>query len=178
MEKRKVLWSYLSVFVFCSTSLAGEIADSASPEARRKRIEELIAIVNKDVEPGGDPTVVINAMNELGKLRAVEAAPLLADRIDYQGHNPKGEGRPLGFTHPAVQALIDIGEPSIPCIIEAVASRERSGYFQLCAKVAITRILNQNHKEDTENETRKLIQGYVDEYKKKVHRLEKLLEQD
>lgn len=91
---------------------------------RKELIRGLIGILKdagkfpSDEERGA----VISAIHVLGEMRAVEAVDTLVHYIDFPASNkPVSHGlRPLGEVYPAVAALIKIGNPSLPAVVEVL----------------------------------------------------------
>lgn len=99
-------------------------------------INQLIAIVGNQGYRESNPEQVTEAIDRLGKLKAVEAIPALIEIITFKVQ-PKAEVKSgfFGIEHhtinnfdrfPAMQALFDIGKPAFPALIEVI-KKEESG---------------------------------------------------
>jgi hypothetical protein len=101
-------------------AVAGE-----SAEARAEVIERLLDVVEdpaaQDESPIADAWMI--AVKVLGKLRATEALDVLVDNLDRTGQN--GELISIHIK-PVYSALVDIGEPAVPKVIEALSHPKRA----------------------------------------------------
>ena len=86
-----------------------------------------------------DRVILVQGMLQLGDLRAEEAAPALAQFLDFHvshtGQVRTGEIPPPEAVYPAVNALIRIGEPAVPASVrrwsaasEPSSSRPNAAY--------------------------------------------------
>ncbi len=81
-----------------------------------------------------------DAIHELGRLRAVEAAPELSELLEFEDLRAwRGAGEVPGYRerYPAIGALVEIGGTSVPAVLEAVAAARRSERFVKNAAVAL-----------------------------------------
>lgn len=91
-------------------------------EERRKNISLLTQIIGAEIIYQENPEIIIDAMRLLGKLRAKKALVPLIEHIDFQRPGadfPSGGGSILSGRE-AVDALIEIGKPAVPDVIEAL----------------------------------------------------------
>ena len=105
-------------------------------KSRHQIIDGLINVLQTSDRNSGDPaqSSIITAINALGELRAVEAISILIDYIEYipisTPTHPSGippahfRLSPLDEQYAAVKALIDIGNPSIPLLLEEMATTD------------------------------------------------------
>ena len=111
-------------------------------QERHKNISLLLGhIVQDDSMYRKNPDSVVAAMRLLGRLRAKEAVGVLAGHLDFQapGANfPSGGGYHVLNGREAVFALIEIGKPSIPAVIEVL--REENYIKLACAAGVIERV--------------------------------------
>ena len=103
---------------------------------RRNIIDDLKTTLKTSDRNGNDPEQfsIIILINALGELRAVEAIPVLIDYIEYiptpTRTHPSGippahfRLSALDEQYAAVRALIDIGNPSIPLVLEEMATTD------------------------------------------------------
>ena len=110
--------------------------DSESPEIRARVSAEILKRRDADIDAlmqllesklaGADRQgTVKDVMLLLGKLRAVQAVPLLVRNLTYEAFY-KNTKRPqtTGDLYPAVNALIDIGSPSLHPVLERLRSED------------------------------------------------------
>lgn len=119
----------LGIMVFCAVMLTGACAqlpnpaDGSSGPANENVREEL-----------RDPESVKRQIEVWGRLRAVQAVPdlikLLGFRYWYDWEKPVGGMRRIvhpitvGDRYPATSALLEIGKPALPALLEVVETRE------------------------------------------------------
>lgn len=113
---------------------------------RQSMIAALMAIVEstpKDVE-GPERNAAVNAIYVLGAMRAIEAVEVLVEYIDFarRSEQPAVDVIPApGNIFPAVRALIEIGKPSIPAVLNALAAgRAQEKRFLFLARWIVYRI--------------------------------------
>jgi hypothetical protein len=115
---------------------------------RSQLLGQLLQVVNQWGETRGSDVIEVNsaehlAILALGVLRASEAAPIMIKYIKVQdtGFNPRisNEVVSLDAHFPALRALIEIGEPSIRYLRQAIAIAQDDITIQL-AVVGIIRI--------------------------------------
>jgi len=113
-----------------------QTAKSELLAARAEEVSALIAIVANDENLVTRSESVGAAMFVLGKMRAIEAAETLAanvafpdvlpGRAEYLKARVRRPAYPLGHLplsrRPAAEALVNIGEPSLPAVIEKLAT--------------------------------------------------------
>jgi len=113
-----------------------ETASQAILEKRTRTIGDLEKIVREFV---GDETrkgTAKTAIVLLGKLRATEAVPLLADNINvYVFYKSTKRTQSPEDAFPCVGALTGIGKPSIPAMINNLATSEVEKVRELSARV-------------------------------------------
>jgi hypothetical protein len=128
--------------------------DSESPEQRARAIDQALQRRSSDVSAlialterlAADPArqgSVKDAMTVLGRLRAVEAVPLLVRLLTFEVYY-KNTKRPQTTSdlYPAVQALIDIGPVSLDALLERVRGDDEA-QVQRNAGVALRGMLGQ-----------------------------------
>lgn len=117
---------------------------------RVKRIKELIAVVQNDQLIAKDRLEIHKAMLRLGRLKAIEAAPAIVERLDL--HLVKEETLimqallPPQVHYPAIMALSQIGNQTLPIIADAVAHKERNPRFKKNAFYTIVLITGHHDK--------------------------------
>lgn len=88
-------------------------------------VAAIMRIVEKYVAEGNRQGTVKDAMMLLGKLRAIEAVPLLVRNITFQAfYKNTKRPQPPEDQFPAVAALIEIGEPSLRPVLERLAKED------------------------------------------------------
>ena len=110
--------------------------DSESPEVRARataeilkrrdvEIDALMQLLERKLAGDDRQGTVKDVMLLLGKLRAVRAVPLLVRNLTYEAFY-KNTKRPqiTQDLYPAVNALIDIGEPSLNPVLERVRNED------------------------------------------------------
>ena len=116
-----------------SPAHAADTAQSETPNVTAEdqaHIEALISVVSDDKLLATNPDRVIEAIRELGDLKALKAAPALAERLDLRDNDLPRTYLPTPLQiFPAMGALAKIGEMAIPSIVDAVAQRDRSQLF-------------------------------------------------
>jgi hypothetical protein len=113
-------------------------------EERSKTIELLLKIVQQPRQPANDGWQDIGstrsiAMTCLGEFRAVEAVPVLIKFLEPQ----PGEGFPLPASLPycpASAALIKIGKPAIPAVIDILRRELKTGWLGGQARLMLLKI--------------------------------------
>lgn len=111
-------------------------------------VQELVAIVDDPSLAKTDRSKVVDAILELGERRATGAVPTLSEKLDFHinagGLFLTQEIPAPEIEYPAVQALLSIGEPSVPGIADALALRIRSETFVVNALYTVMEILDGN----------------------------------
>jgi hypothetical protein len=124
--------------------------DDPMGEDRTKRIAALVAIVRSEDLVAKDRTKVHNAILRLGRLKALEGADALAERLDLHltpsGLLLAGDRVIDDVEYPAIGALVAIGEGALPYIVDALFERERSKMFRWNALFAISWIAGGDEK--------------------------------
>lgn len=96
-----------------------EIADR-SAESKAQVIDRMMDVV-EDISAKEDPLIAckwMTAVEILGALKATEAVDLLINNLDHTGQN----GIVISIhIHPVYSALVRIGEPAVPKLIEALS---------------------------------------------------------
>jgi hypothetical protein len=120
--------------------------DDPMGEGRTKRIAALVAIVRSDDLVAKDRTKVHNAMLRLGRMKALEGAGALVERLDLH-LTPSGLIRHTEIParhveYPAMKALMAIGEGAMPCIADALFAQKRSAKFKSNALLTIHMIMD------------------------------------
>lgn len=112
-------------------------------EERKKDISILVAHVIQDERMYREnPDALVAAMKLLGKMRATEAVGILAEHLDFQDPRPYFGPYSLRRGREAVDALIEIGKPSVPAVIrEVLREKNRMNYVKMmCAVEVIERV--------------------------------------
>ncbi len=116
---------------------------SAKVLARRQPedIPEIVKIVEKYLGSDDRQGTVKDNMLLLGKLQAVDAIPLLVRNLTYQAYykNTK-RPQPPADLFPAVQALIDIGRPSVRPVLGRLAAEDGEN-LAIAGATVLSRIL-------------------------------------
>ena len=96
-----------------------------SPEAKAMVIQSLIRVVEDSAAKKESmiATRWITAVRLLGKLKAIDAIDILIENLDETGQN--GVILSIHF-RPVVSAVIDIGQPAVPKLIEALSHHKPS----------------------------------------------------
>lgn len=96
-----------------------EESENTILENRKKLINDLIPIIDVKNAEKYDEKARASAAWLLGKLRAVEAVPVLAAALEKEPFDHPGEKQGIHHYHACVfTALVKIGLPSIPSMIE------------------------------------------------------------
>ncbi|HTX37363.1 MAG TPA: hypothetical protein VME43_20185 [Bryobacteraceae bacterium] len=111
--------------------------ESESPEVRAKASAEVLArqqpgdiaevmrIVEKYLKSDDRQGTVKDNMLLLGKLHALEAIPLLVQNLTFEAfYKNTKRPQPPADLFPAVQALIDIGRPSVRPVLARLAAED------------------------------------------------------
>lgn len=113
-------------------------------DAHRAKVRTLVRFVEE--RAGGDSAsraLAEPAIAALGKVRAVEAVPVLVKYLTNPGTSRPGQfagPMPLGAALPAVAALVEIGSPVInPLIDRALGGDDEA--VTTCAAIALAKIL-------------------------------------
>jgi hypothetical protein len=122
-------------------------------EDRMKRITSLVAIVRSDELVTTDRTKVLKAIVRLGRMKALEAAGPILERLDLHvaaGGRIIRHGIPrMDVSYPAIKALTDIGEGALPYICDALADPKRSPRFRPIACIALIYVAGGRDKAET-----------------------------
>lgn len=112
---------------------------------RRETIAGLMMILETGQRVGGYPeqSSIIASINALGELRAIAAVPLLIEYIGYFPRQSESSDIPPATSgtmliekkYVAVGALIEIGNPSIPLLLEEMAKTYNTRVFLNCGWV-------------------------------------------
>ena len=116
-----------------SNAMADQLADESESvrkgaaaeilKSRQAEIQRLITIVERGVA-NDRKAAVRDGMLLLGQLRAVEAVPMLVQRLTFQVPYLATRPQPIEDLCPAVQALIDIGSPSLRPVLERIEGED------------------------------------------------------
>jgi hypothetical protein len=122
------------------------------------------------------PAAAVSAIRLLGELRAKESVDLLASRIAFPA--PSGGKRvilrlpDLAQDYPAVGALIEIGAPSVPAVLNVLSensdalSLQNASWVLLqvlgdkCARLALDEALNKEQNPKRKDRIRKALQQF------------------
>jgi HEAT repeat protein len=117
-------------------AVASACAPSRAPDESSAATVENLRMVLQDTElRQREPDRVVKAIQKLGRLRAAEAIPDLVNLLGFRywrdwekkpGPVRMG-GRHLiyvGTRYPATEALVEIGKPALPALLEVVETRE------------------------------------------------------
>jgi len=137
--------------------------------SRLRHIHELIALAKNDQIAATNRALVVGAIRKLGELRAVEAAPAIAERLDFHmnksGVALRRESLPPRAYYPAIKALIDIGGAALPVIADALAAKSRSPLYNRNAMATLTGITGHRSR------AQKYVRQRIELYKAGVKRL-------
>ena len=124
---------------------------------RRKTVEELQKIITENIkaaENTNDENIkqvrwetARTSIWSLGKMRAVEAVPLLVENLTFLVLDPLRGGQPIEEKLPSVGALIEIGTPSLEPVLQRVEGldvqdRRVTEYVARCAATVIRGVLD------------------------------------
>jgi hypothetical protein len=118
-----------------------EEAQSELLAARAKLIADLSGIIRDHENQRHRTAAVHSAMFILGEMRAPEAAEVLAEYIGFPQVLPPGRGIlviPGGMGRrwrPAAEALIKIGAPCVPAVVDKLAHTDNSDEGEACLAV-------------------------------------------
>jgi hypothetical protein len=109
-------------------SVPGKVTDVPTLlEIRQKMIAELMALVAKPAATEKEKRGKTEAILALGKLRAVEATPLLVQEIEYCHPYGMSDADTIETSYPCVVALQEIGKPGSLAALAAVAQLRLNG---------------------------------------------------
>lgn len=125
-----------AIFNLSFANAQSGVLESEKRLQRDQEINQFLAIIRSQSYRETNPEQVTEAIDRLGKLKAVEAIPALIEIITFKVQ-PKAEVKSgfFGIEHhtinnfdrfPAMQALFDIGKPAFPALIEVI-KKEESG---------------------------------------------------
>lgn len=156
---------YFGPISLMSNGVGFEVPKFVSSKKEKKRIEELINIVEDDTPKKTKWQKVRKAIRELGNLRAIEAIDVLIEKLDWNisvylvsDDSPSREDK-----FPAIKALILIRQPAIQPIIKAVATKARSDKFISNAAYTIHAITG-----ETKAKTQERIKQILNTYQKRL----------
>lgn len=131
-----VLGVAIAVNAWSTEGLA--LSPSERDYANSLRVEALIGIVEDVYLAETNRSRVVAAIVELGAMRALAAAPALAEKLDFHrsgnGIMKSTESPSVATAYPAVAALVQIGPQALPAIRSAVEFGGRSERFMLNAE--------------------------------------------
>ena len=158
-----------------------DVAKKRILEERKKMISELVEMIDDAENHTYRPDTVTKSIETLGETRAVDGIDVLVKYIGYpfvmhpdagEGAIPEGGGRnrppvpfrysAVKFRYPAAKALIHIGTPCIPKVIEKAAETESGHERRVC--VAVLREL------DPHSRAREAVQKVLDQEKNVLRR--------
>ena len=128
-----LLMSVLSVVSTLNYSSAQQV--SPGQEARAVEIEQLIEVLTNNATFNDNPVLAADTIIRLGKLKAVAAIPLLVEHIDFR--DPRAVSNPLPSLpttingslivnwRVGVEALVNIGKPSVEPVLQAARKEDR-----------------------------------------------------
>lgn len=122
-----------------------------------KRVNELILLLKTNQYK--DNLEKERAMSDLSQFKTVKAVHIFSNQLDFAGK--EGE-------FPTISALVNIGEPALPAIADAIATRGRSELFRNNGLQAMLQILK------TPEAVSAALLGFADENEKKAQRLRDL----
>lgn len=118
------------------SKLGAQTSDQPSPQAGDE-VKALLALVRNEQLRENEPKRVVQAIKRLGELRSTEAisdlTKLLAFRQTLEWEDslgPNGEStveiHPIAPSerYPAARALIDIGRPGLPALVEVIETQQ------------------------------------------------------
>jgi len=121
-------------------------------QLQTQEIERLVSIVRNQGLMQTDVQKVINAVDRLGELKAASAVDDLANLLTldrgakyFDTENPPSGGIITPYSiYPAVKALANIGEKSVPALVRIVKSEEASSLATRNATEALRAIFRDN----------------------------------
>ncbi|MGD0693792.1 MAG: hypothetical protein ABSB82_02965 [Terriglobia bacterium] len=131
-------------------------SQSSVPAESREKIEKLLVVIRDAKLRESDPGRVVEAIEELGHVKAVEAiddlVKLLTFRRTWPWETPGGPIQEFrietpGLRYPAVSALIEIGQPSVPAMVKVIEAHESSSLESQNALWVIRSLFQYNGKE-------------------------------
>ncbi len=130
-EKCLVLCMLVGLGAPCAIAQAG---DQKEPACRREEISKLVATLHDTSLQETDPERVVDAIQRLGDLRAVEAVDDLAAMLTFRRWFPWEKDptlpKDVNFMrltwarYPAISALALIGPPAVPALMRVIESHE------------------------------------------------------
>lgn len=166
----------IAVFNLPFTNAQTVVTESEKRWQRDVEINQLLGIVLSQSYRENEPERATEAINKLGKLKAVEAIPALIEIITFRVQ-PQGEYR-SGFAvfqtrtisrfecYPATQALLDIGEQAVPTLIEVIKKEESESVASINAIV----VLNSHFRHKKPQEGIRLLREKASEMSSEVER--------
>lgn len=123
--------------VLASALCAGlHITSSGAEDDRGKAISRAMEVIDKfrartpmDLEG----LEVARAIAFLGDLKAVEAAKALVEKLDFR--DPTAT-EPSQY-YPALLALVEIGQPALPALLDAISTKNRTPFFLNNARILL-----------------------------------------
>ena len=118
---------------------------------RKTLIDQLVSVIDAPENHAQRPEAVMRAMQTLGSFRAVEGIDVLTEYIGFPWvHHPRAGEYPVpkmfgavsrikSDRTPAVEALVEIGEPSVPKVIAKLAETE-SVLEQVACRAVLRRL--------------------------------------
>jgi hypothetical protein len=98
--------------------------ETKGPKVRAERIAELLAIARDETLAKDKPEAVKKAMLALGEMKALEAIPVLIEKLTWRGpESPRMQH--VGEMFPASDALVKMGPIVLPYVADAIALRPR-----------------------------------------------------
>lgn len=117
----------VATLAICIGCLLGQsLLFSASGD--QAQIDSLMAIVNDPKKHSESPIVVADAINELGRIKALEAIPILIKHIDFLDPRSKHKkNKPYSIMNGrvAVDALVAIGSASVEPVLNAAKNEDK-----------------------------------------------------
>jgi hypothetical protein len=144
------MFTIVGVVALCAMmwGCGGSRAPNALDESSAPTVENLRKVLRDAELCQRDPDRVMNSIRRLGSLRAVEAIPDLINLLGFRYTYPwERDGGPHGVRpsslsrYPARDALIEIGKPALPALLEVVETREFDSIESKNARYAIGVIL-------------------------------------
>ena len=124
----------LALLFVCAPCPAGQAQADERTMSREEELSKLTAIVRDAPLQASDPDRVVQAIERLGEINAVEAVDDLAGLLTFRKWLPwekdpnklKDDIHPISDRDrfPAIRALIMIGPPSLPALIRVIEAHE------------------------------------------------------
>lgn len=155
---RKFQGFVVLVFFVALLGLGGkamsEFVQRSDQRVSDQEVIQLIAVIRDERLREREPSRVVQAINRLGELRAVQAIDDLISLLTFkrtfewesQSKEVINEIQPItpGNRYPATSALAQIGEPALPALVKVLAEHESNSVASKNSAYAILTIFREN----------------------------------